>query len=61
MLYHKGRIKACDDAIQAVKIAKRTIKEIELVMFGVPPEPTGLPEWITYHRQPPPRIIATDL
>jgi len=57
MLYHKGLGKACGDAMQAVKMAKQTIKEIELVMFGVPEKPAGLPEWVTYHQQPPKELL----
>lgn len=52
MTYSNQEIKGSKFGLQALNLAKESIPELEAELFGVCPEPTGLPDWITYHRNP---------
>jgi len=59
MLYHKDERKRCEDAMKALELVKRQIPELHVTMFGVPEPPADLPDWYTYHRQPPKALHNT--
>lgn len=52
MLYHYQERKGCRYGLEALKIVKQRIPELEAVFFGVPARPTDLPDWIEYHQCP---------
>lgn len=52
MTYSIQEIKGSKYGIEALKLAKKQIPELEAELFGVCPEPSDLPEWITFHRDP---------
>lgn len=53
MLYHKCDWKGSTDGMEALSIVKRQIPELRATLFGTPPAPPNLPDWIEYHRKPP--------
>lgn len=52
MLYHKQKLKGCDDGLQALKIVKEKYPLLKSIWFGSYPKPTGLPDWILYYKTP---------
>lgn len=52
MLYHVQELKGCDDGFKALDVVKNVYPELKVSLFGVYPAPEGLPDWITYYRQP---------
>ena len=52
MMYHTQDLKGCDDGFEALYFVKRKYPELKVSLFGVYPAPEGLPDWITYYRQP---------
>jgi glycosyltransferase involved in cell wall biosynthesis len=52
MLYHKDDLKGSAEGIEALSMVRLEEPEIKAVLFGVPPRPASLPEWIEYHQQP---------
>ncbi len=57
MLYHHAKLKGSEDGLKAFEIVKREIPDLRVILFGVPKKPSGLPEWITYYRKPPPKVL----
>lgn len=53
MLYHGESWKGSADGLTAMQLAKKQIPGLEADIFGVPPAPEGLPQWIRYHQKPP--------
>ena len=53
MLHHKLAWKGFEDGFNAVSIVKDKVPDLELVLFGVNERPDGLPDWVTYYRNPP--------
>lgn len=51
-LFHQDELKRSCDAIDAIKIVKSKIPDIEVSIFGVPSKPENLPEWINYYQNP---------
>ena len=51
-IYHNDDVKRCVDAITALKLVKDEIPELHVSMFGVPPKPDNLPDFITYYHSP---------
>jgi glycosyltransferase involved in cell wall biosynthesis len=53
MLYHCVEWKGSPDGLAAFEIARQTIPELRLTLFGIDPAPPNLPPGIEYHHQPP--------
>lgn len=52
MLSHFLSWKGTPEGIEAMRLARDEVSEIRADLFGVATPPRGLPEWISYHRQP---------
>ncbi|WP_051697722.1 glycosyltransferase family 4 protein [Prevotella sp. 10(H)] len=52
MNYSIQEIKGSKYGLQALKLVKERIPELQVEMFGISPFPEGLPEWIKYYREP---------
>lgn len=52
MTYSIQEIKGSKYGLQALKVVKEQIPELQVDMFGISPCPEGLPEWIRYFRAP---------
>jgi glycosyltransferase involved in cell wall biosynthesis len=53
MLYHIVEWKGSADGLAAFEIARQTIPELHLTLFGIDPAPPNLPLGVEYHHQPP--------
>lgn len=52
MTYSEQEIKGSKYGLEALMLVKKSVSELEVDLFGICPGPSGLPEWITYHRNP---------
>lgn len=52
MLYHESAWKGFDDGLAALTLLKAKYPKVSLKLFGVFPRLRGLPDWITYVRNP---------
>lgn len=52
MTYSIQEIKGSEYGLAAIKKVKKIYPDLEVDLFGVCPEPVGLPSWISYHRNP---------
>jgi len=52
MLYSIQEIKGSSYGIKALKQVKESCLDLKVELFGICPEPEGLPEWITFYRNP---------
>jgi glycosyltransferase involved in cell wall biosynthesis len=52
MVYSLQKIKGSEYGVEALKIVKRRLPELEVRLFGICPAPKGLPEWMSYQREP---------
>lgn len=52
MLYHLDDRKRCIDAINALKIVKKTFPELHVTMFGTPDKPSDVPDYFDYYKRP---------
>jgi glycosyltransferase involved in cell wall biosynthesis len=57
MLYHKQKLKGCDDGLQALKIVKEKYPMLKSVWFGSYKKPKELPEWIDYYKTPDENLL----
>ena len=57
MLHHKLEWKGFSDGFKAISLVKKSVPELELLLFGVDEKPEGLPGWVTYYRNPPQTIL----
>jgi len=53
MLHHSVEWKGSADGLAAFEIARHTIPELHLTLFGIDPAPPNLPSGVEYHHQPP--------
>jgi glycosyltransferase involved in cell wall biosynthesis len=53
MLFHNYNLKGSTDGLEALSIVKQQVPELRATLFGTPPAPPHLPDWIEYHRKPP--------
>ena len=53
MLYHVVEWKGSADGLAAFELARKTIPELRLTLFGIDPAPPDLPPGVEYHHQPP--------
>lgn len=53
MLYHTMEWKGSADGLAAAALVRTKLPDFRLTLFGVPSAPPGLPEWVTYYRNPP--------
>lgn len=52
MVYSIQPIKGSKYGLEALKIAKQNIPQLEVELFGICPAPENLPDWIKFHRNP---------
>ena len=52
MLYHTIELKGAKYGLEALEIVKKEIPQLKANLFGTPPAPPSLPEWITYYQLP---------
>lgn len=52
MLYHTLELKGAKYGLEALEIVKKQIPQLRANLFGTPPAPPLLPEWITYNQLP---------
>jgi glycosyltransferase involved in cell wall biosynthesis len=52
MLYHLSPNKGCSEGLEAFRILKEQMGELEIILFGVPSKPEGLEDWIRYYKLP---------
>jgi len=52
MTYSTQEIKGSEYGLQALKIAKEKNSDLIAELFGICPQPEGLPDWIRYYRDP---------
>jgi len=52
MLYSIQEIKGSEYGLKALEIVKVKCPDLKVELFGVCPEPEGLPDWITFYRNP---------
>jgi len=57
MLYHSAEWKGCDDGLAALVIVREKEPDTRAILFGVPPRPATLPDWIEYHQEPSPKLL----
>jgi glycosyltransferase involved in cell wall biosynthesis len=53
MLCHRYDWKGSSDGLAALRSAKSCLPDLRAELFGTSPRPAGLPEWISYHENPP--------
>lgn len=58
MLYHKQKLKGCDDGLQALLILKKKYPAMKSLWFGCPGRPNNLPEWIEYFQLPSEALLG---
>lgn len=56
MLYHVQERKGCKYGIEALERVKKTYPQLNAILFGIPPRPNFLPNWIRYYQQPDPEL-----
>lgn len=52
MNYSEQEIKGSKYGLEALRIAKERIPELQVEVFGISPSPGELPDWMTYYRNP---------
>lgn len=52
MIYSIQEIKGSKYGIEALNLVKQHIPELEVELFGICPEPEGLPDWMKFYRNP---------
>jgi glycosyltransferase involved in cell wall biosynthesis len=52
MVYSPLAVKGAADGIRAIILAKDQVPDLETTVFGTSHQPSGLPPWITYRRNP---------
>lgn len=52
MLYSEHVCKGSSYGIEALKIAKKEVSQLQVEMFGTFNPPSSLPDWIHYHKEP---------
>jgi glycosyltransferase involved in cell wall biosynthesis len=57
MLYHNAEWKGCEEGLQALSLVRKKDPQTRAILFGVPPRPETLPEWIEYHQSPSAKLL----
>ena len=52
MTYSIQEIKGSKYGLEALKLVKKAIPELQVELFGISPHPEGLPDWMKYYRNP---------
>ncbi len=52
MLYHEMELKGCPMGFKALDIVKNKFPQLKVLLFGVPPRPSNLPDWYEYYQNP---------
>lgn len=58
MLYNQAEWKGADDGLEALRLAKEEVPELEARLFGVGRAPRKLPPWAHYDRRPSPSLLV---
>lgn len=53
MLFHQSDWKGSADGLSAMQKVKARVPALKATLFGVYPQPSGLPDWVEYHQNPP--------
>lgn len=53
MHYSEQEIKGSKYGLEALRLAKKKVPELQVELFGISPCPENLPDWISYYRNPP--------
>jgi glycosyltransferase involved in cell wall biosynthesis len=57
MLFHEATWKGSWDGIHALEAVKVSLPKLNATLFGVSERPTNLPDWISYIRNPPRKVL----
>lgn len=57
MLYHDLEWKGCEEGLEAMFLVREREPDLRAILFGVPPRPETLPDWIEYHQKPSPQLL----
>jgi len=57
MLYHNAKWKGCADGLRALSLVREKEPDLRAILFGVPPRPNALPDWIEYYQSPSPALL----
>ncbi len=52
MMTHSLTFKGTPDGLEALRLVKERIPELQAILFGVEPRPTNAPDWCEYVQQP---------
>lgn len=52
MMYHRIYWKGSEDGLEALRMVRERVPELQADLFGIEPPPRGLPEWINYYQNP---------
>jgi glycosyltransferase involved in cell wall biosynthesis len=52
MLYHFSPHKGCAEGLAALRLVKQKVPDLKFIMFGIPPAPAALEDWIEYYQLP---------
>ena len=58
LLAHKARFKGMEYGIEALRILRDRLSDVEAVFFGVGPRPRSLPGWVEYVENPSRQLLA---
>ncbi len=52
MLHHNSEWKGAWDGLEAMRLVRQEVPELQADLFGVPSKPKNLPPWVTYWQRP---------
>lgn len=52
MLYSSNSVKGADIGLKAIEQVKEKVKDVKIILFGVPKKPKSLPSYIEYYQNP---------
>lgn len=61
MLFSSTPIKGSAEGIEALRIARERYPDLKAVFFGTSRHQSWIPEWVTYHRDPPQDFIVNEI
>jgi L-malate glycosyltransferase len=61
MVFSTVQIKGASDGLEALKIVRKTYPDLKVVMFGLSPAQSWIPEWAEYHRNPSQEFIVDSI
>jgi glycosyltransferase involved in cell wall biosynthesis len=61
MLHSGWSWKGADEGIAALDLARRSVPQLQAVIFGTGPRPANLPGWIEYAQDPPQQDLVDEI